>query len=407
MSTDGYPKHLVTRYGKVHIYKNSNRANWVVYVVAWSVGKKRQRMSFSDEVAALNHAELVQEQFKNGEPLAAKISSSKALYYEACEQKLRGVSLMDAVEFYLTMNGTSSSAPKITLDALVEKYLDSLKTAGNELRDIQTVRSHLTRFRDTMRVPVASIRALDIDRYLSEPQEWSNRTRNNHKQSISRLFNWAIEKDYLPSNMTNPVVKATTYKVESAGSPGIFTPDQMAKLLSHAEKEWVPYLAISAFAGVRSAEITRLQWSDVIFSEKVIVLDSKHTKTNRRRVAHMPDNLVEWLKSYTGEKKGSICPTKSPNKMTSRLSKSSKVGWVHNGLRHSYISYMMAVLRDAAKVAEQCGNSPQQVQANYKANAVESEAKKWFGIRPTKHKTQQKANDGIGYYKPVTKAKAR
>jgi hypothetical protein len=42
----------------------------------------------------------------------------------------------------------------------------------------------------------------------------------------------------------------------------------------------------------------------------------------------------------------------------------------------------MAILRDAAKVAEQCGNSPQQVQANYKANALESEAKKWFAIRP-------------------------
>jgi integrase len=391
-TVDDYPKHVVTRYGKVHIYKNTNRGNWTVYVVAWSVGKKRQRMSFSDEVAAMNHAELVQEQFKNGEPLAAKISSSKALYYEACEQRLGGVSLMDAVEYYLTMKGSPSSTPKITLDTLVEKYLEGVKKAGNELRDIQTVRSHLTRFRDTMRVPVASIRTLDIDKYLSEPEAWSNRTRNNHKQSISRLFNWAIEKEYLPSGMMNPVTKATTYKVESSGSPGIFTPDQMAKLLSHAEKEWVPYLAISAFAGVRSAEITRLQWSDVVFSEKVIVLDAKHTKTNRRRVAKMPDNLVGWLNSYEGEKKGFICPTKSPNKMTSRLSKASKVEWVHNGLRHSYISYMMAILRDDAKVAEQCGNSPQQVQANYKANAVESEAKKWFAIHPTKQKKPTRKN---------------
>jgi hypothetical protein len=46
----------------------------------------------------------------------------------------------------------------------------------------------------------------------------------------------------------------------------------------------------------------------------------------------------------------------------------------------------MAILRDAAKVAEQCGNSPQQVQVNYKANATESEAKKWFAIRPKKQK---------------------
>ena len=114
----------------------------------------------------------------------------------------------------------------------------------------------------------------------------------------------------------------------------------------------------------------------------MIVLEARHTKTKRRRVAHMPDNLVEWLQGYEGEKKGPICPAKTSTKMTGRLADAAKIEWVHNGLRHSYISYQMAILRDAAKVAEQCGNSPEQVQANYKANATESEAKRWFSVRP-------------------------
>jgi integrase len=381
-NADTYPKHIVSRYGKVHIYKNTNRGNWVTYVVAWSVGKKRQRASFSDELAAQDHAELVQEQFKNGEPLAAKITSSKALYYEACEQKLNGVSLMDAVEYYLLMHGGFGSKPSVSIEKLVEEYLKNAVKAGNQIRDIQTVRSHLTKFSGSMKVPTESIRAVDIDRYLQGPKDWSNRTRNNHKQSISRLFNWAIEKEHLPAGMANPAEKATHYKVESSGSPGIFTPQELQKLFDNVEQDWMPYLAIAAFAGPRSAEIPRLDWESVLFDEKVIVLDAKHTKTKRRRVAHMPENLVAWLKSYEGDKTGPICPTKSSNKMTARLSKASKVSWKHNGLRHSYVSYQMAILRDAAKVAEQCGNSPQQVQANYKANALESEAKKWFAIRP-------------------------
>jgi integrase len=381
-NTDAYPKHIVSRYGKVHIYKNTNRGNWVTYVVAWSVGKKRQRVSFSDELAAQDHAELVQEQLKNGEPLAAKITSSKALYYESCEQKLNGVSLIDAVEYYLAMHGGSGIEQAVSIEKLVEEYLKSVAKAGNDERDIQTVRSHLSRFSSSMKVPIESIRAVDIDRYLESPKDWANRTRNNHKQSISRLFNWAVEKGYLPSNFENPTEKATRYKVVSSGSPGIFTPQELQKLFDHVEEDWMPYLAIAAFAGPRSAEIPRLDWSAVLFDEKVIVLEEKHTKTKRRRVAHMPDNLVDWLKSYRGEMKGPICPAKNSNKMTGRLSKSSKVEWKHNGLRHSYISYQMAILRDAAKVAEQCGNSPDQVQANYKANAVESEARKWFAIRP-------------------------
>lgn len=377
-----YPKHFVSRYGKVHVYRNINRGNWTVYVVAWSVGKKRQRLSFSNEEAALDHAALVQEQFKKGEPLAAKVSSSKALYYEACEQKLKGVPLMDAVDYYLLMHGESGVKEGVSLLDTKNDFLVSAKKAGNEPRDIQTLRSHLTRFCDHVKLPMETIRPIDIDKYLQDPKDWSNRTRKNHRGSIMRLFNWAIEKDRLGPSHANPVDKSTTYKITKGKSPGIFTPEQMTKIFDHAEPEWVPYLAISAFAGVRSAEIPRLDWGSVLFDEKVIVLESKHTKTSRRRVAHMPDNLVAWLNSHTGEKTGPICPTKSPNKKTRQFSKDAKIKWVHNGLRHSYISYQMALLRDAAKVAEQCGNSPQQVQENYKANATEREAKKWFAITP-------------------------
>lgn len=385
--TESYPVHLVSRWGKVHIYKNVNRDKWTVYVVAWSVGKRRQRLSFSDETAAHDHAALIQEQFSKGEPLAAKVTSQKALYYEACEQKLNGVPLMDAVDYYLLHHGgVNKPSTNESLDKVVEGYLKNLKTSGNRLRDIQTVKSHLTRFSNEIRLPLEAIRATDIDRYLQGPKDWSNRTRNNHKISITRLFNWAIQKDYLPSNMANPAEKATTYKVESAGSPGIFTPKQLQTLFDNVETGWMPYLAVCAFVGTRASEATSIEWQDINFQEKVIVLDARHTKTKRRRVAHMPDTLVEWLNSYKGKKEGPICPAKNSNKMTARLSDKSGVPWVHNGLRHSYITYQMAILRDAAKVAEQCGNSPQQVQVNYKANATESEARKWFAIRPKKQK---------------------
>lgn len=377
-----YPKHLVSRYGKVHIYRNANRSAWTVYVVAWSVGKKRQRLSFSDETAALNHAELVQGQFAKGEPLAAKISSSRALYYEACEQKLKGVSLMEAVDYYLLMHGDTSEKTGVDMVKIKDDFLKSAEEAGNQIRDIQTLRSHLTRFVEAVKIPMERVRPVDIDKYLQASPDWSNRTRNNNRTSILRLFNWAKEKERLGQNHFNPVERATTYKVEAAESPGIFTPEQLQTLFIHVEEDWVPYLAVSAFAGVRSAEVTRLHWEDVLFDEKVIVLEARHTKTKRRRVAHMPDNLVEWLKSFEGEKKGPLCPAKTSTKMTGRLAAASKVEWVHNGLRHSYISYQMAILRDAAKVAEQCGNSPEQVQANYKANATETEANRWFSVRP-------------------------
>lgn len=383
-SHSDYPKHFVSRYGKVHVYKNDNRGKWTVYVVSWSVGKQRKRLSFSNEMAALNHAELVQEQLKMGEPLAAKITSAKALYIEACEQKLNGVPLMEAVEYYLSMHGglPGLAHSSVDLKEVVGAFLKSVTKAGNQPRDIGTLRAHLNKFAECMQVPMESIRTADIDRYLGDNPKWSNRTKTNHRASLMRLFNFAIEKDLLPKAMANPVDKSTTYKAELTGSPGIFSPQELNKLFESVEPEWMPYLAIGAFAGLRTAELSRLEWGDVRLDEKVIILDARHTKTKRRRVAHMPENLVAWLESYGGIREGLICPNKNPNKMTNRLSKDAKVEWKHNALRHSYITYQMAILRDAAKVAEQCGNSPEQVQANYKANATESQAKAWFSITP-------------------------
>ena len=38
----------------------------------------------------------------------------------------------------------------------------------------------------------------------------------------------------------------------------IYTPEEMAKLLKHADDDIIPFLAIGAFAGLRHAEILRL-----------------------------------------------------------------------------------------------------------------------------------------------------
>jgi hypothetical protein len=95
----------------------------------------------------------------------------------------------------------------------------------------------------------------------------------------------------------------------------------------------------------------------------------------------MPDNLVAWLAPLVKES-GPICPTKTSQRATLAAAKAAGVKWVHNGLRHSYISYQMALLRNAPEVAEQCGNSEAEVQRSYKALASESDARKYFGIFP-------------------------
>ena len=59
------------------------------------------------------------------------------------------------------------------------------------------------------------------------------------------------------------------------------------------------------------------------------------------------------------------------------------VRMVHNGLRHSFCSYRLAVTKSAAQVALEAGNSPKMLFENYRELGTEKDALAYFGILPT------------------------
>jgi hypothetical protein len=59
-----------------------------------------------------------------------------------------------------------------------------------------------------------------------------------------------------------------------------------------------------------------------------------------------------------------------------------KMRWKKNALRHSYISYRVAECADVARVADESGNSPAVIKANYLKRVKPDQAKEWFGIVP-------------------------
>ena len=69
--------------------------------------------------------------------------------------------------------------------------------------------------------------------------------------------------------------------------------------------------------------------------------------------------------------------------MSARI-KPEKFAWKHNALRHSFISYRMAILKDENKVALESGNSPKVIFESYRELVTEQDAKAWFSIEPTK-----------------------
>ena len=183
-------------------------------------------------------------------------------------------------------------------------------------------------------------------------------------RQIVSLFNFARRQKYMPADLTLELSEISTPRKQHAPI-GIYTPDEMRAILSAADGP-SPALAIAAFAGLRLAEVSRLDWREVRLSEKLIVVGAENAKTAARRLGPISDNLAAWLTPHV-KRFGSLNPCDEQaenvgNALGNRFERAAaraKVAWKRNGFRHSYISYRVATLKDVPAVALECGNSPQ------------------------------------------------
>jgi hypothetical protein len=77
---------------------------------------------------------------------------------------------------------------------------------------------------------------------------------------------------------------------------------------------------------------------------------------------------------------GPVCLHQRPQIAAARLWEG--FAWQENGLRHSFISYRLAILHDTARVALEAGNSPEVIFGHYRELVTPEQAQAWFNVRP-------------------------
>ena len=156
----------------------------------------------------------------------------------------------------------------------------------------------------------------------------------------------------------NPVARTSRPKLIDK-APEIFSVDELAALLHAAlsnAPDVVPMLAIGAFAGLREAEIKRLDWAEIDLRRGFVEVKADKAKTARRRIIGIQPNLAEWLRPYTG-RGGAVVPVNARKKLDAVRHVAGLQYWSKNGLRHSFASYRLAATNDAATVAAELGHS--------------------------------------------------
>src|SRR5439155_2363382 len=162
---------------------------------------------------------------------------------------------------------------------------------GASQRHLDDLCSRLKKFAKNFDVQmVATITNAEIDDWLRSLKV-SAVTRNHYRRLIVLAFNFAVQRGYATENPAEKTAKAKEPKADI----GILSVTQAARLLESATPEILPYIAIGLFAGLRRAEIERLDWSEIDFESGLIEVTAEKAKGARRRLVTMQSNLREWL----------------------------------------------------------------------------------------------------------------
>jgi integrase len=292
-------------------------------------------------------------------------------------EKLGDTPLMPAVEEYLRRSRGVTLGVKVP--EIVVEFLAAKRGDGVSHRYVLQLKQTLTRFETAFPGPILEITAEQIDKWLRDAKVLP-RTRNGYLTQLRVFFGFAKQHGYLSRKDATEPELLKKAKVGDTDSE-VFTPDELQKLLTAAPVHLIPLLAIGGFAGLRAAEICRLNWGAVDLERKLIELRAGQAKTASRRIIPVSDNLKAWLE-LVPERKGSVIADHDYFRQATALARKIGMRWPQNALRHSFISYRLAEVEDAAKVALEAGNSPAIIFKHYRELVTGDASAKWFAIMP-------------------------
>ena len=363
---------------RLKTYNDTNRPA-LKFVVNYRENAKRARRFFETKKEAETFVRLKTTEQANQGREGAEFPSWLRIMAGECHELLspQGKTIRDAVEHYLSF--LHATAKSCTAAELVAEMLAAKSADGASKPYLKDLRLRLGRFADEFNgKPVATITGAEIDDWL-RALKLSPQSRKNFRTVLKSAFNFAVQRGYATGN---PVDKTAKGKIVR-GAPGILSISSTARLLESAEADVLPFVAIGCFAGLRAAELGRLDWSNVDFAAGLIEVTAANSKTATRRFVKIQPNLARWLAPFRASK-GRVCGPNLRKRMEATRRAAAVKKWPANAMRHGFASYHLAHFNNAAALALEMGHTDSgMIFEHYRQLVRPAEAARFWQLSPS------------------------
>jgi integrase len=368
-------------------------------VIGYVDGKRKQYWHSTEKEAKADAADRNAERAAYG----AKVNLDAEARLEAfrASELLRphGKTIMDAVRHYLShLNQLSVSVPFSTLASKVRTEFVRRQTA-NEVSDrhAKTLRETLNKLEAKFgNRPVSEIRTEEIrDWLLSLPL--APKTRNKHRGYASQVFNLALDLGYTAVNPVTRIKKFRERSSEENGEKSVVSAAETEKLLRAADPEVIPFLTLSFFCGIRTATLEELDWSNVKYDEKRVIVPRYKGKNDLRYRVTLSENALAWLKPHVKESGSLLVRATATNRFSKvkgrpsdtatrrrilQAAEKAGIALPDNAGRNTFISMHVAHYESIDKTALEADNSAAVVKKDYLDIVTREDAAKFWAIFP-------------------------
>lgn len=386
------PVSEITAHGvTVRFYRGVKRTGGKSYpfvrIAYHEPGHGRRMRDFATEEDAVAEARSIAAKIGSGRHDAITLTRDEVSEFNLCRSKLEGTgcSLFQAVELLLEHRSKTQIDPK-DVSAVVAEYLTELEhpDRGLSVAYVAHERQVGRKFAVSFKCPLSSVTTEIFKSWigglkLRSGGAMSPRYKINIQRSFAALVSFAASRNYVTREHAAQVSEMKAPRAEDP-KRDVFTAEEFRKLLEASDDRTRPAIILCGFCGLRTAEVGRILWSDVKLAQRVVVVGAHAAKTQSRRVIPLCDAAVEWLAPFANQT-GPVLPV--DDRHIAAVGVAAGVSWRKNGLRHSYASFRLAILKNHEEAAFELGNSPAMIQKHYRALVTPEEAAAWFSIRPS------------------------